>query len=481
MRKITPEQRETLDLSSWEVAFNGAEPIRAETLTKFVETFAPCGFRASSFYPCYGMAETTLIIAGGVKTNPPMLTSIDGKALLENHVAPASQINNYTQTLVSSGHNIEHHEIVIVHPETLQHCSDDEVGEIWVRGASVAQGYWQKTEEIQATFRAYLTDTKEGPFLRTGDLGFLQNGELFVTGRLKDLIIVRGRNYYPQDIELTIEKSHPALKSSSSAAFSVEINGQEQLVVACEVERQYLRKLDGDAIAKNIIQAVGEEHELQVHTVLLLKTGSIPKTSSGKIRRRACRASFIAGDLNIIWDWSKNPENKSEFRNLLAEVDALKQQIKCQKQEKEVVKVSPELENIRVKLRNIVANLLQVDFAEVDIYQPLIAMGVDSLVMAEAAETIENLFGINIELRQLFEDLTTLDALANYISQNQSSSANLTASIPVNLTQKISEEETIVPLSEAQKQLWVLAQMEDNGSLAYNVRTLTPDSNHLCN
>ncbi|WP_026736179.1 non-ribosomal peptide synthetase [Fischerella sp. PCC 9605] len=469
VRKITPEQRETLDLTSWEVAFNGAEPIRAETLTKFAETFAPYGFRASSFYPCYGMAETTLIVAGGVKTNPPILTSIDGKALLENHVTPASNKNNFVQTLVSSGQNVDNHEIAIVHPETLQRCSDDEVGEIWVRGASVAQGYWQKTEETQATFRAYLTDTKEGPFLRTGDLGFLQNGELFVTGRLKDLIIVRGRNYYPQDIELTIEKSHPALKSSSSAAFSVEINGQEQLVVACEVERQYLRKLDGDAIAKNIIQAVGEEHELQVHTVLLLKTGSIPKTSSGKIRRRACRAGFIAGDLNIVWDWSKNPENKSEFRNLLAEVDALKQQIKGQKQENEVVKVSPELENIRVKLRNIVANLLQVDFATVDIHQPLMAMGADSLVMVEAAEAIENLFGINIELRQLFEELTTLDALANYISQNQSSSANLTASTPVNLTQKTSEEETIVPLSEAQKQLWVLAQMEDNGSLAYNV------------
>ncbi|MEA5627146.1 non-ribosomal peptide synthetase [Nostoc sp. UHCC 0251] len=476
VRKITPEQRKTLDLSSWEVAFNGAEPIRAETLTKFAETFASCGFRTSSFYPCYGMAETTLIVAGGVKTNPPTLTSIDGKALLENRVTPASVKNNYAQTFVSSGQNIENHEIVIVHPETLQGCSDDEVGEIWVRGASVTQGYWRKPEETQATFSAYLADTKAGPFLRTGDLGFLQSRELFVTGRLKDLIIVRGRNYYPQDIELTVEKSHHALKSSSSAAFSVDINGQEQLVIACEVEREYLRKLDGDAIAKNILKAVGEEHELQVHTVLLLKTGSIPKTSSGKIRRRACRAGFIAGDLNIVWDWSKNPENKSEFRNLLADVDYLKQQIEGKRQEKEVIR--PQLDNIRVKLRNIVANLLQVDFAEVDIHQSLMAMGADSLVLAEAAEAVENLFGINIELRQLFEELTTLDALANYINQNHSLEANLRGTNHIDATaatrrvgREVGEEREEVTslLSEAQKQLWVLAQIGDDGSLAYNV------------
>ncbi|MEA5506597.1 amino acid adenylation domain-containing protein [Halotia wernerae UHCC 0503] len=472
VRKITPEQREILDLSSWEVAFNGAEPIRAETLAKFAETFATCGFRASSFYPCYGMAETTLIVAGGVKTKPPVLTSIDGKALLENRVISASTKNDYIQTFVSSGQNIENHEIVIVHPEKLQRCSHDEVGEIWVRGASVTQGYWQKAEETQATFYAYLADTKEGPFLRTGDLGFLQNGELFVTGRLKDLIIVRGRNYYPQDIESTVEKSHPALKSSSSAAFSIDINGQEQLVVACEVERQYLRKLDGDAIAKNILKAVGEEHELQVHTILLLKTGSIPKTSSGKIRRRACRAGFMAGDLNIVWDWSKNPENKSEFRNLLTDVDSLKQQIQDKKQEKEAIKVSPELDSIRVKLRHIVANLLQIDFAEVDIHQPLMAMGADSLVLAEAAEAVENWFGINIELRQLFEELTTLDALANYINQNQSLEKNLReTNHKVRKERKVREEkeEVTIPLSEAQKQLWILAKMGDDGSLAYNV------------
>ncbi|MBE9214687.1 amino acid adenylation domain-containing protein [Plectonema cf. radiosum LEGE 06105] len=473
VRKITPEQRETLDLSSWEVAFNGAEPIRAETLTKFAETFASCGFRASSFYPCYGMAESTLIVTGGVKKDAPILTSVDGKGLLENRVIPASTKTNYAQTFVSSGNNIENHQIVIVHPETLQRCSDDEVGEIWIRGASVAQGYWRKVEETQATFSAYLADTQEGSFLRSGDLGFLQNGELFVTGRLKDLIIIRGRNYYPQDIELTVETSHIAVKESASAAFSVDINGQEHLVVTCEVEREYLRKLDGDAIAKNILQAVGEEHELQVHTILLLKTGSIPKTSSGKIRRRACRAGFLAGDLNLVWDWSKSPDRKSEFRNLLADMDALKQEITNKKQDKEVIKISPELEKIQVKLRHIFASLLKIDFAEVDINQSLMAMGADSLVLAEAAEAVENCFGINLELRQLFEELTTLDALANYINQNQSLESNLRETNrrgrKVHKVEEEREEQLKITLSEAQKQLWILGNMGDDGSLAYNV------------
>ncbi|MEA5574015.1 non-ribosomal peptide synthetase [Calothrix sp. UHCC 0171] len=473
VRKITPEQRETLDLSSWEVAFNGAEPIRAETLTKFAEMFASCGFRASSFYPCYGMAESTLIVTGGLKKDAPTLTSIDGKALLENRVIPASVKTNSVQTFVSSGYNVENHQIVIVNPETLQRCSDNQVGEIWVRGASVAQGYWRKNEETAATFFAYLADTQTGPFLRSGDLGFLQNGELFVTGRLKDLIIIRGRNYYPQDIELTVEKSHPALKSSASAAFSVEMNRQEQLVVACEIEREYLRKLDGDAIAKHILQAVGEEHELQVHTILLLKTGSIPKTSSGKIRRRACRAGFLAGDLNLVWDWSKSPDHKSEFRNLLVDLDALKQEIEDKKQENEIIKLSPELEKIQVKLRHIVASLLRIDFAEVGIHQSLMAMGADSLVLAEAAEAVENCFSIKLELRQLFEELTTLEALANYISQNQSLESNLKE---INRrvckgykVEEEREEELKISLSEAQKQLWILAKMGDDGSLAYNL------------
>ena len=197
----------TLDLSNWYVAYNGAEPVRADSLKRFAATFASCGFRPRFFYPCYGLAEATLIVSGGVLKDDPVWCTIQATALEQNRVVkPSDQQQNVT-TLVGCGRAMPGTRIVIVHPEPLTRCEQDEVGEIWVSGPTVAQGYWNRPEETELTFRAYVADTGEGPFLRTGDLGFLRDGELFVTGRLKDLIIIGGRNLYPHDIELTVEQS----------------------------------------------------------------------------------------------------------------------------------------------------------------------------------------------------------------------------------------------------------------------------------
>jgi acyl-CoA synthetase (AMP-forming)/AMP-acid ligase II len=331
VRKIKPEHLASLDLSSWEVAFNGAEPIRAETLERFAAAFEPCGFRASAFYPCYGMAETTLIVSGGLKTAPPVLKTVQGDALEQNRVVPAFRNTDGARTLVGCGQTWLGQQIVIADPETLTRCGGNEVGEIWVCGKSVAQGYWRKPEETEKTFNAYLADTDEGPFFRTGDLGFLQDGDLFITGRLKDVVIIRGRNHYPQDIELTVEKSHPALRSACGAAFAVEVKGQERLVVVQEVERSYLRKLDVNEVVGNIREMVAQEHDLQVYTVLLLKTGSIPKTSSGKIQRHACQNRFLTGSLDVVEDWSESPQSKAKFRHLNNEVESLLQQLQTSK------------------------------------------------------------------------------------------------------------------------------------------------------
>ncbi len=265
IRKITPEQRATLDLSSWDVAFTGAEPVRYETLERFASTFAPCGFR---------------------------------------HVVAATGEDAGARMLVGCGQSLRDQKIVIVHPETLTGCPSDEVGEIWIAGPSIAQGYWNQPEDTERTLHAYLADTGEGPFLRTGDLGFLKDGELFVTGRLKDLIIIDGYNHYPQDIELTVEHSYPALRPGCSAAFSVDVAGQERLVIAAEVERSYLprrvQSLDTKEVVQAIRRAVAEYHELSVYAVSLLKPGAIPKTSSGKIQRHVCRTNFLAGSLDVI-------------------------------------------------------------------------------------------------------------------------------------------------------------------------------------
>src|SRR5512135_3364365 len=299
VRKTTPEQRAGLDLGHWSVAFNGAEPIRAETLDRFVEAFGPCGFRREAFLPCFGLAEGTLMVTGGPRSAPPVVRAVRPEALARDRVVLAPADDPRARALVGSGRVPDDQVVAIVHPKARTRCSADEVGEIWVSGPSVAQGYWGRPEATERSFRGILADTGEGPFLRTGDLGFLHDGELFVTGRLKDLIIIRGRNVYPQDVEWTVERCHPALRLESGAAFSVEAGGEERLVVVHEVERQ--AKGEGvEAILQAIRQGVSEEHELDVHAIALLKPASLPKTSSGKVQRHACREGFLEGRLEVV-------------------------------------------------------------------------------------------------------------------------------------------------------------------------------------
>jgi acyl carrier protein len=298
--KITPEERATLDLSSWTVAFNGAEPIRQETLERFAATFAPCGFRREAFYPTYGLAEATLIVSGNSKATPPVELSVEGAGLERDRVVVASAGKKGTRTLVGCGRVLADQQIAVVDPESLARCPNDQVGEIWVSGPSVAKGYWDRPEDTEHAFQAYLADTGEGPFLRTGDLGFLHDEELFVTGRLKDLIVIRGLNHYPQDIEQTVERSHVALRPDGCAAFSVTSDEGEQLVVVQELERRYVRNADVSEVFAAVRRAVAEHHELQVHAIVLVRTGSIPKTSSGKIQRRATRAAYADGSLAVV-------------------------------------------------------------------------------------------------------------------------------------------------------------------------------------
>ncbi|NJR60787.1 MAG: fatty acyl-AMP ligase, partial [Cyanobacteria bacterium CRU_2_1] len=218
--KISAEQRAELDLSSWEVAFTGAEPIRADTLNRFAAAFAPCGFRSAAFYPCYGLAEATLFVSGGQKALAPKPLAVSVTDLQQHQVVvlDSTQIDSTethaTQTLISCGQGIDR--LVIMNPETQARCKPNQVGEIWVAGRSVTQGYWQQPDTNSQTFHMF-----EGEhFLRTGDLGFLNQDELYITGRIKDTLIIRGRNYYPQDIERTVEQSHAALHSCSGAAFT---------------------------------------------------------------------------------------------------------------------------------------------------------------------------------------------------------------------------------------------------------------------
>lgn len=344
LRRITPDQCEGFDLSCWRAAFNGAEPIRAETLERFAEKFSPFGFRLRSFFNCYGLAEATLLVSGCATESQPVIKSFDREALGQDTVVIAkpadpdaaseddSQQQGYrqqerqsggiqpgdrqpgdsergesergesetkrgVQKLVGSGTLWLDQEVRIVDPNTRKLCAQDRVGEIWISGGSVGQGYWGLPEQSAETFGARIADDgSAGPFLRTGDLGFFQDGELFITGRSKDLIILAGLNYYPQDIEKTVEASHPNVRPEGCAAFSVDRGGEERLVVVAEARSS--EELEETVAA--IRRAINESHELRAHAVELIRKGTLPKTTSGKVQRRLCKTLFLEGGLSHI-------------------------------------------------------------------------------------------------------------------------------------------------------------------------------------
>ncbi|MFS0516447.1 amino acid adenylation domain-containing protein [Nostoc sp. UIC 10607] len=458
IQKITPEQRSSLDLSSWSVAFNGAEPIRQDTLEQFAETFAECGFRKEAFYPCYGMAEATLMVSGSIKTVLPRVKPVEKSALSKNQVIEAIAETEDSQSFVSCGQSIPQQQIVIAHPETLTRCQPDEVGEIWISGPSIGQGYWNRPEETEQTFHAYLKDTQEGPFLRTGDLGFLDNGELFVTGRAKDLIIIRGRNIYPQDIELTTECSHPLLRSGSSAAFSVEVGDEEQLVVVQELE--FRAKPNIDEVTAAIRQAVTEEHEVQVYGVVLIKGGTIPKTSSGKIQRRATKADFLAGKLDVIGS------------SILESVEVAGKENRLQRAE--LLALSPResqplLESYLIEQ---VARVLTIAPDEVNPTQPLSSLGLDSLRVFELKNRIEADLEVEISVADFFENLSTRSLSTKILSQ-----LTTTSTSSVSITQ-IQRTTSAYPLSFAQQQLWFINQLAPN-TPAYNIPVVISLTGHV--
>jgi len=301
VRSITPEQRESLDLSCWEVAFNGAEPVRAETIERFSAYFAPCGFRREAFYPCYGLAEATLIVTGGFVRQPPILRRFEAESVAQGTPRLTENGGRRVQTLVGCGTHLPDVEVAVVDPKTHRRLGESEVGEIWVRGPSVAKGYWKNPEATEETFGGILRDSGEGPFMRTGDLGFLLDGELFVTGRIKEMMIVRGVNVYPHDVERTAQRADQRLRPNAGACFTVEEDGREKLVLIQEIERHV--KQGFDEIFQAVRRAVSLEHELPLDAIVLIKLGSIPRTSSNKIQRFACRKSYLEGTLSVVAEW----------------------------------------------------------------------------------------------------------------------------------------------------------------------------------
>ncbi len=391
-RKVAHPDLEPLDLRSWRTAFNGAEPVCAETLERFSETFAPVGFRAESFVPCYGLAEATLFVCGGRPGRSPRVLSADARALAAGRCETSTQ--EPSLPLVSCGFAPEGHHILAVDPARGRVLADGEVGELWVSGKSVTLGYWNQAEETAETFGVRLADGGEGTFLRTGDLGFTRNGEWFITGRMKELIIIRGRNYYPRDIEAVVEKSHGCLSAGRCAAFSWLSGGEENLAVAVEVKRSQVRRLEKAAVFGAVRAAVAASFDVSARAVILLRPGGLPLTSSGKIRRNACREAFLEGALQAL-AISRQGEAGSRERPPILTRAAL---AATEPHEREA--------RLSAYLANRLCALLGLDAGTLDATQPLVELGLDSLSAAELSALLENDFGVRLSLERLLAGLS---------------------------------------------------------------------------
>lgn len=438
--KITPAQKANLDLSSWRVAFNGAEPVHASSLERFANSFGDCGFRGTAFAPCYGLAESTLFVSGGRTINGPVFRGVQTAALEENRIVPAAFENPECRTLVGCGTASAKQKIAIVDPERLTHCKDGAVGEIWVSGPSVAAGYWGREEDTANTFQARIAETDEGPFLRTGDLGFVLDGQLFITGRRKDLIIIRGRNHYPQDLERTAEHSHPLLHGFSGAAFSVESEGEERLVIVNEVNRH--AGADSNAVIAAVRQAIAEEHELQIHAVVLARPGEVPKTSSGKVQRFRCRQMFLEDTLKIVSEWRA----ASAGRAVVVEEES-----------------EAQIQDWQEWLIRQIVTRLRLPSEAIEAAQPPSRYGLDSLVTVELAHEIERTAGVLITPSDLMSGLTIAEIAAVISEQRELAAAGANAVV---IPRR--HEAGAYPLSHGQQALFFLHQLDRHNS-AYHI------------
>lgn len=396
--KFRAEEAQGLDLSCLKIAANGAEPIRAETLERFNQTFAPYGWDPAGWMPCYGLAEATLgVTAFEYGTRCPVL-DVSLVELEKNRVKLADPKEEKTRRLVGCGHALTGTELRLVDPNTNLEVGPDRVGEVWVRGPGITRGYWNRELENIEVFQAKLADGL-GPFMRTGDYGFLHDGILYLTGRLKETMIFWGRNVYPQDIEQTVASCHDSLRLHGGAAFAITTEeDQEQLVVVQEVMRP--NKLDLQALAGQVRQAVMAEHRVPLSALVLIRPGSLPKTSSGKIQRAEARRRYLANELDIVAHWA--------FDGGAGLNDTVMTTVKPAEE-------TPDESAIKMWLRNRIATAMAVPPEQIAEDEPLSHYVMDSITLVAIARDMELWLGRSIAPTILF-DSPTLETLARRLT-----------------------------------------------------------------
>ena len=421
--RVSESALERLDLSRWRVAYSGSEPIRLDTLERFADKFAACGFTPNNFFASYGLAEATLFVAGGRRGHGIPALRVDEQALAANRAEPGQ-----SSAIMSCGTSQPEHAVLIADPHTLTELADNCVGELWASGPSIAHGYWRNPETSAKTFVQHAGRT----WLRTGDLGFIREGEVYITGRLKDLLIVRGHNLYPQDIEQTIEREVEVVRKGRVAAFAVNDNGLEGIGIAAEISRSVQKILPPEALIKAIRQAVAEAYQEAPCVVVLLNPGGLPKTSSGKVQRAACALRHVDGSL----------DSYAQFPGLHAQASdtALESELQSQ-------------------IAAIWCEHLQVATVAADDH--FFLLGGNSITATQVVARLRETLGLELNLRLLFE-APTLSAFAANVAQLQQDGGIAQGAIHA-----LSRQEEL-PQSLAQNRLWITWQLDPQSS-AYTI------------
>ncbi|HET6377221.1 MAG TPA: amino acid adenylation domain-containing protein [Methylocella sp.] len=447
VRQVSRAEKRELDLSSWILAFNGSETVRASTLSRFAEAFADCGFGREAFYPCYGLAEATLFVSGPSRGCGPFIGHFDKAALSRGAVAAVDAPSEKSSTLAGCGHCWSGHQVRIVDPETFRPCAEGEVGEIWFAGPSVSLGYWRKPSPTAQIIPDGAGAEDHLTYLRTGDLGFMHQGELFIAGRIKDLIIIRGANYHAADFERVLDERVPGLRPGCNAAFAADRGNEEVLVIVAEVQRDHFRKHGAEPVFQAIREAVSQEFSVSIGEMVLVPPGAVPKTTSGKIRRQACREAYIEGRLKALARSGIEPELSSGKDPGALHRDGGHAVAAMQGEGAE--------NRIERLLTVEIARILRCPESSVAADKTLAELGLDSLQIVALKHALDVRLAIDLPLAALLEE-KCLRALAEVISL-QPAAAKFPPSIG-----------DAAGLSETQRAIWTVHRLDDGG-ISYNL------------
>ncbi len=448
-----------VDLTSLRHVSCGAEPINPHTVERFLQAFSPFELGAEAFTPAYGLAEATLAVTAKLPNTMPVQLVVDAAALAERRVQVAASAGESSRVLISCGTPMLATEVIVVDPETRRPLPENGIGEIWVAGPAVGAGYFGNTEATVASFNHALAGSDQAKFLRTGDLGFFHDGQLYITGRLKDLLIFRGRNYVPQDLEWTAEASDQRIRAGHSAAFAIDGADGEQLVLAFEVDRRVAAS-ELPLIAATARRAIAHVHELPVQAIAVVRSGSVPRTSSGKIRRQQCRTDYLAGQLDTLWlDQLEAGEQRSSDAASVPSIQDIRA----------LSDPAARQELLETTLRDVIARQLQRSADSIELGVSAIEAGLDSLAVVQVLQELESAWSIRLTLSHLLGSETLRLAAAAILARVEAAASAVgpiaAADSQGNERQTAGE---LMPLSPAQERLWFLAQIE-GASRAYHL------------